>query len=161
MPSNVGRSFDALLAAARRGDSAARGQLLEQCRAPLLNYAAVRMAGPLHAKAEPADLVQETFSEAHFSFLRFVDLTEELFLKWLKRILKNNIADLGRHFRAGCRNVAQEQRLDTPLRLILVADDQSPSRVAAQHEEIDAVQLALRDCRKKSRRSCVCAARNN
>ncbi|MFL5342264.1 MAG: sigma-70 family RNA polymerase sigma factor [Gemmataceae bacterium] len=151
MSSSVSPSFDALLAAARRGDLNARGRLFQNYRPFLLEYATTHMATALHAKAEPADLVQETFSEASHSFLRFIGLTEPQFVAWLKRILQNNIADLGRHFQAGCRNVAQEQRLDTPLQMVLTDGEPSPFRVAARLEEIGSVQLALLRLSKEDR----------
>ncbi len=136
-------SFETLHAAARTGDSAALGQLLERCRPALLIYAATKMAGALHAKAEPADLVQHTFAEAHDSFPRFLGLTEPLLFSWLKRILKNNIADLNRRFNTIRRDVGNELRLDTPLQMRLIDGEITPARAAALGEEVSAIRRAM------------------
>jgi RNA polymerase sigma-70 factor (subfamily 1) len=136
-------SFETLHAAARIGDSAALGLLFERCRPALLVYAAAKMADALHAKAEPADLVQDTFAEAHDSFPRFLGLTEPLLFSWLKRILKNNIADLNRRFSTIRRDFGHEQRLDTPLEMRLIDGEVTPARAAALGEEVSAIRRAM------------------
>src|SRR5437762_2330917 len=56
---------DALLERARAGDAAALGALLEAQRPQLEAAARARLAGRLLGKLDPADVVQETFLEAH------------------------------------------------------------------------------------------------
>ena len=60
-----------LLRRARAGDDAALGALLEHYRAYLALLARLQIDHRLQGKADPADLVQETFLEAHRSFPRF------------------------------------------------------------------------------------------
>ena len=60
-----------LLRRARTGDGPALGALLEGYRAYLTLLARLQIDGRLRGKADPADLVQETFLEAHRSFPGF------------------------------------------------------------------------------------------
>src|SRR5262249_54404370 len=77
--------FDAQLDRARRGDMRVWGLMLQRSRDSLLKYATAKMAGRLQCKAEPTDLVQDTFFEAQQALPRFVGLMEEQFQAWLLR----------------------------------------------------------------------------
>jgi len=63
--------FGQSLLAAREGTSAARGAILEACRAYLLLFATREVRADLQAKVSPSDLVQKTFGEAPRYFARF------------------------------------------------------------------------------------------
>ena len=101
------------LAAARRGNDNALGELLKACRAYLLLVAHQEIAPALMAKAGPSDLVQETFLEARRDFGEFRGLTEAEFLGWLRKILLNNLANFRRRYRrTGKREVTREIAID-------------------------------------------------
>jgi RNA polymerase sigma-70 factor (ECF subfamily) len=131
------------LAAARKGESEPLGNVFAHFRAELLRVAASKLAGILQPKSEAADLVQDTFVEAQIGFLRFLGLTEEATFHWLKRILKNNIADLNRRFNATKRAVAHEQQLNTTRLNILVDDEPTPRTEVSNRERSGEVHMAV------------------
>lgn len=140
--------LDLLLRQARAGDDVALGTLLEQYRSYLSLLARLQITRRLQAKVDAADLVQETFLEAHQSFPRFQGTTEKELVHWLRRILAANLVDLTRRFLgAQRRDVRLEQQLAEDLEQSsqtiergLVAPDSSPSHQAARRER--AVLLA-------------------
>ena len=75
------------LIALARDDSNARGQLLEGYRPYLTLLARVQIGRQLRGKADPDDLVQETFLLAHREFATFRGQTEPELTAWLRRIL--------------------------------------------------------------------------
>jgi RNA polymerase sigma-70 factor (ECF subfamily) len=137
-----------LLAQARAGDAAALGQLLERYRPYLGVLARVQIGRRLQRKVEEADLVQETFLEAHRGFPRFRGASEGELVQWLRQILAARIAMLVRHYFGTQRRNAELEReladdLDESSRLItaaFVASGTSPSLGAARREQ--AVLLA-------------------
>lgn len=60
-----------LLGLARAGDSSALGQLLQLYRGYLELLARLQIGRRLQGKADAADLVQETFLQAHVHFAQF------------------------------------------------------------------------------------------
>jgi RNA polymerase sigma-70 factor, ECF subfamily len=132
-----------LLRRARAGDAAARGAVLEQFRPYLALLARLQIDRRLQGKADPADLVQETFLEAHKSFPRFRGETEAELAAWLRRVLAANLVDLVRRFlRAKRRDVRLERALaedlDHSSRAIgqaLAAPHSTPSQQAVRREQ--------------------------
>jgi RNA polymerase sigma-70 factor (ECF subfamily) len=136
------------LARARAGDGQALGQLLERYRHYLALLARVQIGRRLQGKVDDADLVQETFLEAHRHFSRFRGTTEGEFAGWLRQILAANLSNLlRRYFGTQRRNVRLEQELademDQSSRTLgqgLAAPHSSPSQQAVRREQ--AVLLA-------------------
>ena len=89
---------DALLAAVRGGDAAAWGLLLEQYRPYLTLLAEIQIHRLLRVKADPGDLVQETFLQAHQDFAAVRGFSEGEFLAWLREILATRLARLARTY---------------------------------------------------------------
>src|SRR5439155_18589150 len=87
-----------LLRQARAGDGAALGQLLELYQNYLLLLARLQIGRRLQSKVDAADLVQETFLEAHRHFAQFRGTTEEELVSWLRHILAANLANLVRRY---------------------------------------------------------------
>src|SRR5579872_3033397 len=87
-----------LLVEARQGGDAARGALLETYRNYLELLARIEIGRRLQTKVDAADLVQETFLEAHRNFAMFRGQEEEEFAAWLRGIMAARIANLVRHF---------------------------------------------------------------
>ena len=134
---------DDLLRRARAGDNAALGELLERYRAYLALLARLPIDRRFRGKADAADLVQETFLEAHRSFPRFRGGTEAELAAWLRRILAANLVDLARRFLgARRRDVRLERELARDLEQssqalgqCLAAPQSTPSQQAARREQ--------------------------
>jgi RNA polymerase sigma-70 factor (ECF subfamily) len=137
-----------LLQIARTGDVAALGQLFELYRNYLTLLARLELGRRLRGKVDDADLIQETFLEAHRHFHRFRGRTESEVITWLRRILATTLAHLVRRYcGTGRRQVRLERELELQLdessHLLdrgLIADGSSPSERASRREQ--AVLLA-------------------
>ena len=136
-----------MIADARRGDSATLGQLLELYRGYLTILARLQIGRRLQSKLDPADVVQETFLQAHRMFAQFQGTTEGEFMNWLRQILVTKLANLVRHYATRARDVRLERELAAELDRSsyamdrgLVATTSSPSQRAARREQ--AVLLA-------------------
>jgi RNA polymerase sigma-70 factor (ECF subfamily) len=143
--------LDDLLRRARADDSAALGELLERYRAYLTLLARLQIDRRFRGKADAADLVQETFLEAHRAFPRFRGQTEAELAAWLRAILAANLADLARRFlQAKRRDVRLERELaddlDRSSRAMgqgLVAPTSTPSQQVARREQAILLAEAL------------------
>ena len=87
-----------LLNEARNGSPTALGVLLDGYSSYLLLLARVQVGQRIQGKVDPADLVQETFLEAHRQIAHFRGTSEGEFLAWLRRILAGQIALVLRRF---------------------------------------------------------------
>ncbi len=140
---------DQLLARARRGEGACLGQLLERYWGYLSLLARLQISRRLQGKVDPADLVQETFLEAHRHFPGFRGTAEGEFVAWLRGILGGVVSHVVRHYLGTKRRDARLERelaaeLDQSSRLLdrgLMAVGSTPSEKAARCEE--ALRLAV------------------
>lgn len=139
---------DQLLARSRDGDGAARGALLESHRPYLELLARVHLGGRLRAKTDVADLVQETFLEAHRDWPTFRGENQAQLACWLRQILARNLSNTLRHYYG---TQARDPRIEQAIAADLDQSSQmllqmpasplsSPSRQAARRE--DAVRVA-------------------
>jgi RNA polymerase sigma-70 factor (ECF subfamily) len=148
VPSQEECELERLMSLARAGDSAAMGKLLEFYRNYLVLMARLQVGRRLQGKVDPADLVQETFLEAHRDFPRFRGNTEGELLAWMRQILTRNLANaIRRYFGTRARDLNLERELsrdfDESWRMLdggLVAKQSSPSHQASRRER--AVLLA-------------------
>jgi RNA polymerase sigma-70 factor (ECF subfamily) len=137
-----------LLDRARGGDESAGGQLLSGYERYLMLLARVQVGRRVQGKVDPADLVQETFLEAHRQIKNFRGNTESELLAWLRRILAGQIAlMLRRYLGTKGRDVTLERdlvgQLDESSQAMgdgLAAAGSSPSQHVAKREQ--AVLLA-------------------
>lgn len=81
-----------------KGDEAQLGALLRSYTGYLTLIARAQVGRRLQGKADPDDLVQETFLEAARQFSIFRGTTEAEFTAWLRRILAGRVALLIRKF---------------------------------------------------------------
>jgi RNA polymerase sigma-70 factor (ECF subfamily) len=140
--------LEQLLRLARSGEGPALGQLLERYRTYLTLLARLQIGRRLQGKADPTDLVQDTFLEAHRNFGRFQGGTEPELVCWLRRILATRLTHLVRHYLGTQRRDVRLERqlgeeLDQSSRVLdggLVAPSSSPSTRASRREQ--AVLLA-------------------
>src|SRR6478609_2001480 len=98
MTSTVRDEVPALLARARAGEVDVLGELFERFRNYLSVLARVQIGRRLQRKVEEADLVQETFLEAHRGFDRFRGTSEAELVQWLRQIMASRVAMLVRHY---------------------------------------------------------------
>jgi RNA polymerase sigma-70 factor (ECF subfamily) len=137
-----------LLEQARGGSAPALGQLLELYRDYLTLLARLQISRRLQRKVDAADLVQETFLQAHGHFARFQGRSEGELVGWLRQILAATLANLVRHY---CGTQRRDVRLERDLTAALdesshaldrglVAKHSSPSQGAVRREQ--AVLLA-------------------
>ena len=135
------------LPSAKAGSREALGHVLEACRAYLQLIAAEETDPTLCRKIDPTDLVQQTFLEALRDFSKFQGEPEEL-LRWMRRLLLNNLANLRRDFSRDKRSVNREISLpesdsSSTWGVQLWADTPSPSFSAMKVERKDALERAL------------------
>ncbi len=132
-----------LLDEARCQGGEARGELLEHYRDYLTLLARLEIGRKLQGKADPADLVQETFLEAHRCFVRFQGSTEAEFLAWLRQILAHRLAKLLRRYLGTQRRDVRLERalaieVDQSSRLLdrgLMVLSSSPSQQTRRREQ--------------------------
>jgi RNA polymerase sigma-70 factor (ECF subfamily) len=137
-----------MIADVKAGNNAILGDLLHLYANYLDLLARMAIGRRLQGKVDPADLVQETFLEAHRNFARFQGSDEPQFVSWLRQILAAKVANLVRHyFGTQGRDVRLEKELAAELNNSsqmlakdLVASLTSPSQQAARREQ--AVLLA-------------------
>jgi RNA polymerase sigma-70 factor (ECF subfamily) len=134
-----------LLAEARRGGRDSLGALLELYRNYLSLLARTQVDLHLQGRANPSDLVQETFLQACGHFGQFRGSTEKELLAWLRRILVNNLGRLVEtQLRAQKRDARREVSLENQVRRLdrsaakveaaLVSQHSSPSAQAQRRE---------------------------
>jgi RNA polymerase sigma-70 factor (ECF subfamily) len=138
-----------LLVAGQAGDSAAAGQLMDLFRNYLLAVACEEIPEELRAKANPSDIVQDTFLEAFRILGQFEGSQADGFRGWLRGILHNKLRELQNHYGTALkRQVGREQPLDPSnvggLRAdIIAAADSTPSAAAARNEESELLSGAI------------------
>jgi RNA polymerase sigma-70 factor (ECF subfamily) len=138
-----------LLAAARAGSQEALGQVLETCRAYLLRIANDELDDPrLRAKGGASDIVQTTFLEAQQYFAHFTGSSANELRAWLRRLLRNNLANFRRAFQNDKRGVDRERPLATGSssgqgEAGMTANIHSPSWQAMKKEQLEAMNQAL------------------
>src|SRR5262245_5131588 len=142
---------DELIAQARINPSEGLGALLEKHRSYLSLLARVQIGRRLQGKADSADLVQETFLEAHRHFPSFHGRTAAEFVQWLRQILAGRLAKLVRRYLGTKgRDVRLEQELERELArssdaigTALAAEHSSPSQQAVRREHAVLLAQAL------------------
>ena len=139
---------EGLLRQARAGSGPALGQLVELYRSYLSLLARLQIGRRLQGKVDAADLVQETFLEAHRNWAQFRGTSEGELIQWLRQILASSLSELIRRYLGTRRRDVRLERglaaeLDQSSRVLdqgLVAPQSSPSQQAARREQ--AVLLA-------------------
>jgi RNA polymerase sigma-70 factor (ECF subfamily) len=139
----TGGEPEELIREAKLAGEPAFGRLLSRYAHYLTLLARVEVGRRLQGKLDPADLVQETFLEAHRHFAAFRGSTEPEFAGWLRQILAGVLANtLRRYFGTKARDPRLEQDLragvDQSSCLLagqLASPGTSPSEAAARREQ--------------------------
>jgi RNA polymerase sigma-70 factor (subfamily 1) len=149
-----------LLARARSGESDALGELSVLYRNYLRMVVRSGLGAKLRKRVELSDVVQEVLVEVVRQFPQFNGETEAAVLGWMRRLVGQRLADLGRyHGRAKRAGDATAVKLDgAPERgrlagverggqLIdaLCLSQTSPSQVVSKREQFDVLADALAD----------------
>ena len=143
-PSDDGRSDSGSLA----NDPEEIVRAMESCRPYLLQVANKEIAPGLRPKGGASDLVQETYLEAHRDLAQFSGRSRGELRGWLRRILRNNLANFVRRYRVSRkRRVGLEVSLEGhPLgvqsRDGLASTSPSPSSQAIRTEQALMLELA-------------------
>jgi RNA polymerase sigma-70 factor (ECF subfamily) len=152
-----------LIRRARQYEARAIDQLLESYRHYLRLLARTGIDASLQGKADPSDLVQETFLKAHQHFGQFRGRGEAELTAWLRQIMARNLADLVRRYhlaegrRAG-REWSLEQLLtesSQALDNLLAGAAASPSESARQREMSVVLANALAELSDEQREVIV------
>jgi RNA polymerase sigma-70 factor (ECF subfamily) len=136
---------------ARLAPDPAWGQRLESYRGYLTVLARTQIGRRLQGKADPGDVVQETFLHAVRDAAQFRGSSDQELAAWLRQILAARLADLVRRY---CGTQGRDVRLEQALQVELdqssqvldrglVAPLSSPSERAARHEQAARLAQAL------------------
>jgi RNA polymerase sigma-70 factor (ECF subfamily) len=138
-----------LITAARSGDDAALGRLLELFREHLQALADAELRPGVQAKVGPSDIVQDTFLEAFKLFTRFQGEKGEEIRAWLGTILRYKLQECYNLYQGTQkRQVERETSIDQsgtlgPLRDALPGSTSTPSGKVLRKEEVESVAAAL------------------
>ncbi|MCI0586024.1 MAG: sigma-70 family RNA polymerase sigma factor [Planctomycetes bacterium] len=140
----------ALIAAARTGDRAATEDLFLAFYPRVLKVAQVRIGSRLRNLFEPADIAQSVFGRAYQGLPRFVDRGPGSFAAWLDDILDCTIRDKARWLGARRRDGGAMTRLPAAMP---GATSASPSRRAAEGEQLERLHRAMEGLSERERRA--------
>ncbi|HEY3246231.1 MAG TPA: sigma-70 family RNA polymerase sigma factor [Phycisphaerae bacterium] len=141
-----------LIAQAVAGDGPALEQLLLHYHERLTARIARKLPSSLGSTVDPEDILQETFVEAFRGITGFRPAGRDAFYRWLTWIADNRLTDHVRAQRADKRGGgrrAAEAAFDpahsgvVQLLEMVAVHERTPSRSAAGHEAVSAVQSAL------------------
>lgn len=135
--------IEELIRRAQEGDREALGAILERQRGPLRAMAQRKISGPLAARIDASDVVQQTCLSVYGNLGRFQGRTEGEFVAWLERIHEQNLQNVIRdHTQTQRRAVNRETPLDAGS---VPAGDRLPSESATPSQRVmrdeQAIQL--------------------
>src|SRR6516164_8110402 len=156
-------SVSDLIRKAHKHEPGALDQLLESYRQYLKLLARTGIDASLQGKADPSDLVQETFLKAYQHFGQFRGQGEAELTAWLRQIMAHNLADLDRRYhlaegRRRCRECSLEQLLaesSQALDNLLAGAAGSPSESARRREMSVVLANALAELSDEQREVIV------
>lgn len=137
-----------MIRAAQEGCTESMGQLFAAYRPFLLAIARETLDEELRAKANPSDLVQQTFIEAQRDLGRAQLRGEDDLRAWLRKLLIHNVADFKQSYRRAKRSIRREVPVDAVaeedfLATLSTGDAETPSRAASTREELARIEAAL------------------
>jgi RNA polymerase sigma-70 factor (ECF subfamily) len=143
---------DVLIGRIRRGDDAARQQLLSRHRDPLRRMIAVRMDRRLAPRLDPSDIVQDVLADADSELSDYLRRRPIPFYPWLRQLAWDRLVEEHRrHVRATKRTVKREEPdfLELPDESACLLADRlldrrsSPSQHAVREETRRRVRAAI------------------
>ncbi len=137
-------SFHQWLAAARAGSSDALGKLLGPMRPGLKHDASQKMSPILQRREDASDVVNTTCYKAVRDFDDFSGDQPAQFRAWVRTILNNTLAQLGRHYSTEKRNAKIEEPMGSAIEELDRSDRQpSPSSLLSRKEWKAEVRRAI------------------
>lgn len=150
-----------LMAKARAGEAEALGELCALYRNYLRMVVRTGLGPRLRGRVELSDVVQEALVEVVRQFPQFTGQSEAALVGWLRRLVGQKLADLGRyHSRAKRSGGGSDVPLDAPMEIaggedagptggrlldMLALSQTSPSEAASRRELIVLLADALAD----------------
>lgn len=136
------------IAAARKGDRAAIGEIFRHLRGSLRLMAQKQLDLQLQVKVSPSDIVQETLLEAYRGLDTFHGATRGELVAWLHGILTHRVLTARRRYRGTSkRDIDCERPLHradgAPPLMIASSNLSSPSKHAVSNEEQIRLEAAL------------------
>jgi len=165
MPENDQHPQNGLLANAVAGDRAALESLLLACYRRLAARVAPKIPARLRDLVSADDVLQETFAEVFRRIGQFEARGEEAFFHWVSAIADQRLSDMIKAQcaakRGGGRAPAQAAASPAASSVVdllemLRVHEHTPSRSAARHEAVAAVQAALNGVREDYRHALHC-----
>src|SRR5690606_33409732 len=122
----------------------------------------VQLRGPLRAKVDPSDIVQQTLLQAHAAADGCRAENSAAKAAWLRQILNRNILHAARDLHRDKRDVRKERSLEAAINesscridAFLAGNDSSPSVRADRNEQIGRLALALNELPEAQREAIV------
>lgn len=142
-----------LLQKVKDGDQNAAEELLRQYRPRISKMVNFRIDPRIRGRVDQSDVVQETYLEVATRLPKYLEAPEAPFFLWIRSIARHKLVDAHRrHLGAQLRSVNQEISIQQAnrdasssiwLAQHLVADIDTPSRMAVRQEKVTALQNAL------------------
>ncbi len=104
--------WESLIRRSRAGCPEAMGQIADQVFDYLWRVADQEMGSHLRRRLGASDVVQHSLLEAQHGFARFDGITKAEVLRWLRRILLNNLADEARRVKTKTISLSEELLAD-------------------------------------------------
>jgi RNA polymerase sigma-70 factor, ECF subfamily len=127
---------------AKAGDNEAIGIVLDGFRTYLTLLARIQIGRRLQSKADPDDVVQDAFLDAHRQFCHFRGETVDELAAWLRRILAGHLAQLVRRY---CTTEARDVRLEFSIEQDLDSSSARLSRGLASPESTPSEAMRHRE----------------
>lgn len=149
---NTGDGLDTLLQRSRNGDEAAWGQVLVAHQGRLLRMVRLRLDPRVSGRIDPADVLQESFSQATKRRSEYFELDSMPFFIWLRLITIQKLAELHRHhLGVKARDAGRDVSMFTPaspatsavLAARLLGQTTTPSQQVARDEIEERVREVL------------------
>ena len=146
-------SSEELVERLRRGDQQALAKLFAHYRQRMKRMVELRMDRRLQGRADPSDVLQEAYIDAHQRVRHYLAKPQMSFFLWLRQVAMQRLIDVHRrHLGAKMRDARQEVSLyhgdpsavtSASIAAQLVGHLTSPSQQAARAELIGQVEEAL------------------
>ena len=143
-------------------DGKAGHEDLGRYREYLRFVAEVQLKGPLRAKVDPSDLVQQTMLQAHAAADQCRAENSAAKAAWLKQILNRNLLHAARDLHRDKRDVRKERSLEAAIAesscridRFLAGNDSSPSVRADRNEQVARLAAALSELPDAQREAIV------
>ncbi|MBA3313498.1 MAG: sigma-70 family RNA polymerase sigma factor [Planctomycetota bacterium] len=142
----------------RRDDPGDLGRYREYLRF----LAEVQLRGPLRAKLDPSDLVQQTMLQAHAAADQCQAENSAAKAGWLRQILNRNLLHAARDLHRDKRDIRKERSLEAAIHesscridAFLAGNDSSPSVRADRNEQVARLALALQELPDAQREAII------